>query len=202
MKKTMKTIRLVMMVVMLAVVMVLVVCHTKEEKIQKYVKAMCRGAKKPTLVSLKYIMSNHHGGSRSASAILYKKPCFFAQVARWHLMLSSSTSGVPLDEKAIRKLALKYYHTYKYHFNIQSDDMFEGVHVTVVHMLEHLYKTRINVYEIHSLKKRPRQERVNAKRETFANKYQPIVQPLYLLSSGRNVYKRKTLNLLLHDNHY
>ena len=81
--------------------------------------------------------------------------------------------------------------------------MFEGVHVTVVHLLGHIYKTRINVYEIHSLKKRPQQDRVRAKRETFANKYQPVIQPLHLSSSNDgHVYKRDTLNLLLHDNHY
>ena len=107
------------------------------------------------------------------------------------------------NEKAIREKALQYYHTYKYHFNIQSDDMFEGVHVTVVHLLEHIYKTRINVYEIYSLKKQHRHDRVNPKRESFTNKYQPVIQPVYLSSSnGGHVYKRETLNLLLHDNHY
>ena len=81
--------------------------------------------------------------------------------------------------------------------------MFEGVHVTVVHLLEHIYKTQINVYKIYSLKKRPMHDRVNPKRETFANRYQPVTQPVYLsTSNGRHVYKRETLNLLLHDNHY
>ena len=103
-----------------------------------------------------------------------KRNCFFAQVAHWHLMLSE----VALDEKAIRVKVWQYYHTYKYHFNIQSDDMFEGVHVTVVYMVGHLYKTQINVYKIHSLKK----DRVNPKRETFANKYEPVIQPVYLSS--------------------
>ena len=173
--------------------------RTKEERIRSYVQSLCRGTRNATLISLQRTMSQGHAGSRSNSAVLYKKLCFFAQVAYWHLKQDNNKP----DEKAIREKALQFYNTYKYHFNIQSDDMFEGVHVTVVHLLEHIYKTRINVYEIHSLKKRPKHDRVNPKRETFANKYQPVIQPLYLSSSnGGHVYKRDTLNLLLHDNHY
>ena len=125
---------------------------------------------------------------------------FFAQVARWRLV-SESAAGEEVDAKTIWKAALDYYSTYKYHFNIQSDDMFEGVHVSIVNFMEYIFKMRINVYEIHSLKKRPRQDRINPSRESFADKYQPVLQPLYL-SSGGHVYKLKTLNLLLHDNHY
>ena len=161
--------------------------HTKEERIRPYVKALSRGTRNATLISLNDTMSHHHAGSRSSSALLYKKLCLFAQVARWHLKENSSNKP---DENTIREKALQFYNTYKYHFNIQSDDMFEGVHVTVVHLLEHIYKTRMNVYEIDSLKKRPRHDRVNPKRETFANKYQPVIQPLYLSSSnGGHVYK-------------
>ena len=97
-------------------------------------------------------------------------------------------------------MAVDYYSTFKYHFNIQSDDMFEGVHVSIVNFMEYIFKMRINVYEIHSLKKRPNQDRINPSRESYADKYQPVLQPLYL-SSGGHVYKLKTLNLLLHDNH-
>ena len=174
--------------------------RTKEERLRSYVKALSRGTRNATLIILKNTMSQHNAASRSSSAALYKKLCFFAQVARWHLKQDNKNNP---DEKAIHEKALRYYHTYKYHFNMQSDDMFEGVHVTVVHLLEHIYKTRINVYESHSLKKRPRHGRVNPKRETVANKYQPVIQPVYLSSSnGGHVYKRETLNLLLHDNHY
>ena len=173
--------------------------RTKEERVRSYVKSLCRGTRNATIISLKDTMSHGHAGSRSNSALLYKKLCFFAQVAYWHLKQDNNKP----DEKALREKALQFYNTYKYHFNIQSDDMFEGVHVTLVNLLEHIYKTRIKVYEIHSLKKQPRQNRVRAKRETFANKYQLVTQPLYLSSSnGGHVYKRKMLNLLLHDNHY
>ena len=54
--------------------------------------------------------------------------------------------------------------------------------------MEYIFKMRINVYEIHSLKKRPNQDRSNPSRESFADKYQPVLQPLYL-SSGGHVYK-------------
>ena len=73
-------------------------------------------------------MVQKHGG-RAGAVALYKKLCFFAQVARWRLV-SESAAGDELDAKRIRKTALDYYSTYKYHFNIQSDDMFEGVHVS------------------------------------------------------------------------
>ena len=173
--------------------------RTNEEKLQSYITALCRGTRNATVISLKRTMSQHNAGSRSSSAVLYKKLCFFAQVARWHLKQDNNNKKP--DEKALREKALQYYDTYKYHFNIQSDDMFEGVHVTVVDLLEHIYKTQINVYEIYSLKKRPRHDRVNPKRETFANKYRPVIQPVYLSSSnGGHVYKQETL--LLHNNHY
>ena len=139
-------------------------------------------------------------GGRAGAIAVYKKLCFFAQVARWRLLFESA-GGEEVDATKIRKTALEYYSTYKYHFNIQSDDMFEGVHVSIVNFMEYIFKMRINVYEIHSLKKRPRQDRINPSRESFADKYQPVLQPLYL-SSGGHVYKLKTLNLLLHDNHY
>jgi len=44
-------------------------------------------------------------------------------------------------------------------------------------------------------------KRINASRESFADKYQPLIQLWYMLSGG-HVYKNRTLNLLLHDNHY
>ena len=144
-------------------------------------------------------MTQGHTG-RVGGIALYKKLCFFAQVARWRL-LSHAATAAEVDDKMIREKALEFYSTYKYHFNIQSDEMFEGVHVSIINYLEYIYKMRINVYEIHSLKKRPREDRINASRESFADKYQPVIQPLYL-SSGGHVYKTKTLNLLLYDNHY
>ena len=79
--------------------------------------------------------------------------------------MSESAAGEEVDAKTIRKMALDYYSTYKYHFNIQSDDMFEGVHVSIVNFMEYIFKMRINVYEIHSLKKRPNQDRINPSRE-------------------------------------
>ena len=169
--------------------------RTKDERISKYVQV--RSNRKGALVSLKNVMVQKNGGRAGASA-LYKRLCFFAQIARWRLL--SEESG-EVDATRIREMALEYYSTYKYHFNIQSDDMFEGVHVSIVNFMEYIFKMRINVYEIHSLKKRPRQDRINSSRESFADKYQPVLQPLYL-SSGGHVYKLKTLNLLLHDNHY
>ena len=123
----------------------------------------------------------------------YTRNCvFFAQVARWRLVSESSSAGGEVDATKIRKTALEYYSTYKYHFNIQSDDMFEGVHMSIVNFMEYIFKIRINVYEIHSLKRHPKQDRINPSRESFADKYQPVLQPLYL-SSGGHVYKHKTL---------
>ena len=56
-------------------------------------------------------MSQHNAGSRSSSAALYKKLCFFAQVACWHLKQDNNNKKP--DEKALREKALQYYHTYK-----------------------------------------------------------------------------------------
>ena len=75
---------------------------------------------------------------------------FFAQVARWKLVLCG---GAEIDAKVIQDKAMEYYSTDKYHFNIQSDKMFQGIHVSIMHSCEYIYKLRINVYEIHSLKK-------------------------------------------------
>ena len=170
--------------------------RTKDERIKKYVQV--RSGRNGALVSLKRTMTQRHG--RAGAVALYKKLCFFAQVARWRLV-SESARGEEVDATTIRQTALDYYSTYKYHFNIQSDDMFEGVHVSIVNFMEYMFKMRINVYEIHSLKKRTHQDRIIHSRESFADKYQPVLQPLYL-SSGGHVYKLKTLNLLLHDGHY
>ena len=171
--------------------------RTKDEGIKKYVQLQCHG-RNGALVSLKHTMLQKNWG-RAGAIALYKKLCFFAQVARWRLV--SESAGGDVDAKTIWKMALEYYSTYKYHFNIQSDDMFEGVHVSIVNFMEYIFKMRINVYEIHSPKRRPHQDRINPSRESFADKYEPVLQPLYL-SSGGHVYKLKTLNLLLHDNHY
>ena len=174
--------------------------RTKDERLNRYVKVQSCRRKNCALISLKNIMVQKHGG-RVGAVALYKKLCFFAQVARWRLV-SESASGEAIDEKTLQKTALEYYSTYKYHFNIQSDDMFEGVHVSIVNFMEYIFKMRINVYEIYSLKTRPKQDRLNPSRESFADKYQPVLQPLYLSSGSGHVYKLKTLNLLLHDNHY
>ena len=120
---------------------------TKDERINKYVKSQSCGRKNCPLVSLKNAMVQKHGGRVGAIA-LYKKLCFFAQVAHWRFV-SESVAGDEIDAKRIRKTALDYYSTYKYHFNIQSDDMFEGVHVSIVNFMEYIVKMRINVYEIH-----------------------------------------------------
>ena len=174
--------------------------RTKDERLNKYVNSQSCRRKNCPLISLKNVMVQKHGG-RAGAIALYKKLCFFAQVARWRLVSESAAGGEEVDATKIRKTALEYYSTYKYHFNIQSDDMFEGVHMSIVNFMEYIFKMRINVYEIHSLKRRPNQDRINPSRESFADKYQPVLQPLYL-SSGGHVYKIKTLNLLLHDNHY
>ena len=55
--------------------------RTKDERIKKYVQVQCYG-RNGALVSLKNTMTQEHGG-RAGAIALYKKLCFFAQVARW-----------------------------------------------------------------------------------------------------------------------
>ena len=72
--------------------------RTNDERLRSYVKALCRGTRNATLISLKSMMSQHNAGSRSSSAVLYKKLCFFAQVERWHLKQDNKNKP---DEKAL-----------------------------------------------------------------------------------------------------
>ena len=69
----------------------------KEERIRSYVQSLCCGTRNATLISLQRTMLQGHAGSRSNSAVLYKKLCFFAQVAYWHLKQDNNKP----DEKAI-----------------------------------------------------------------------------------------------------
>ena len=83
--------------------------------------------------------------------------------------------------------------------------MFEGVHVSILHFLEYIVKLRINVYEIHSLKKAPPSATLTQRqrqRQSFADRYVPVIQPLFISTSSPHVYSTKTLHLLLYDNHY
>ena len=47
--------------------------RTKEERIRPYAKSLCHGTRNATLISLQKTMSHGHAGSRSNSALLYKK---------------------------------------------------------------------------------------------------------------------------------
>ena len=121
--------------------------------------------------------------------------CFFAQVARWRLLCDS---GVASDDDICDKTD-EYYELYKRTYNIPSDKLFEGVHVSILHFLEYIFKLRINVYEIHCLKQAPKQQQTNV---SIVDKYYPVIQPLFISTSSPHVYTAKTLHLLLHDNHY
>ena len=46
------------------------------------------------------------------------------------------------------------YEVYKDTYNIESDEFFSGVHLSIIQFLEHVFQMRVNVYEIISLKKR------------------------------------------------
>ena len=168
--------------------------------IRQYVQSQCRSRKSPVLVSLKKLLtSRHHSRScGSSSQEYYKKLCFFAQVARWRLLWSDGGQASVSDED-IRDRMEQYYELYKTTYNITSDEMFEGVHVSILHFLEYIFKLRINVYEIHSLKKAPPQQR---QKQSFCDRYVPVIQPLFISTSSPHVYTTKTLNLLLYDNHY
>ena len=83
--------------------------------------------------------------------------------------------------------------------------MFDGVHVSILHFMEYIFKLRINVYEIHSLKKAPPSTactQCQQQRQSFADRYVPVIQPVFISTSSPHVYTTKTLNLLLYDNHY
>ena len=163
-----------------------------ETLIRKYVQSQCRSRKSPVLISLKKVLVQHQP-SHLGSQTKYKKLCFFAQVARWRLLCDS---GVASDDD-IRHKTDEYYELYKRTYNVPSDEMFEGVHVSILHFLEHIFKLRINVYEIHSLKQAPTQQH-----STIVDRYYPVLQPLFISTSSPHVYTAKTLHLLLYDNHY
>ena len=124
-----------------------------EHLIRQYVQAQCRSRKVPVLISLEKVLAQHHT-YRCGSQIKYKKLCFFAQVARWRLLCDTGVAS----EDDIRDRTEEYYELYKRTYNIASDEMFEGVHVSILHFLEYIFKLRINVYEIHSLKQAPTQQ--------------------------------------------
>ena len=163
-----------------------------EYLIRKYLQSQCRSRKSPVLVSLKKVLMSHN--YRSGSQSKYRKLCFFAQVARWKLLCDT---GVASDDD-IRDKTDEYYELYKNTYNITSDEMFEGVHVSILHFLEYIFKLRINVYEIHSLK----QQQPPAQNIAFVDTYYPVIQPLFISTSSPHVYTAKTLHLLLYDNHY
>ena len=165
-----------------------------EHLIRKYVQFQCRSRKSPVLVSLKNVLAQHQL-SRCGAQTKYKKLCFFAQVARWRLLCDT---GVASDDD-IRDKTDEYYELYKRTYNIPSDELFEGVHVSILHFLDYIFKLRINVYEIHSLKQAPTQQQTNI---SIVDKYYPVIQPLFISTSSPHVYTAKTLHLLLHDNHY
>ena len=165
-----------------------------ETLIRKYVQFQCRSRKSPVLISLKSVLMFKNNQSQSGSQTKYKKLCFFAQVARWRLLCDT---GVASDDD-IRDKTDEYYELYKRTYNIPSDELFEGVHVSILHFLEDIFKLKINVYEIHSLKQAPMQQQ----QSTIADKYYPVIQPLFISTSSPHVYTAKTLHLLLFDNHY
>ena len=166
-----------------------------EHLIRKYVQFQCRSRKLPVLVSLKTVLAQHHP-SRCGAQTKYKKLCFFAQVARWRLLCDT---GVASDDD-IHDKTDEYYELYKRTYNIASDELFEGVHISILHFLEYIFKLRINVYEIHSLKQATTQQQ--QQNNAFVDKYYPVIQPLFISTSSPHVYTAKTLHLLLHDNHY
>ena len=165
-----------------------------EHLIRKYVQAQCRSRKAPVLISLKHVLAQHHT-YQCGSQTKYKKLCFFAQVARWRLLCDT---GAASDDD-IRDRTEEYYELYKHTYNIASDEMFEGVHVSILHFLEYIFKLRTNVYEIHSLKQVPTQQQHNV---SLVDKYYPVIQPLFISTSSPHIYTAKTLHLLLYDNHY
>ena len=144
------------------------------------------------------------------AGLLQKIWFFFAQVAQWRLLWEgcdgSSRQCTDVSDDAIRERMEQYYELYKPTYNITSDEMFEGVHVCILHVLEYIFKLRINVYEIQLLKKAPpstafMQQR-QRQRQSFSDRYVPVIQPVFISTSSPHVYTTKTLNLLLYDNHY
>ena len=130
----------------------------QQKLIRQYVQSQCRSRKSPVLISLKNLLMsrNHSRPCGSSSQAYYRKLCFFAQVARWRLLLSAGGDcASPVSDVDIRETTEQYYELYKTTYNITSDEMFEGVHISILHFLEYIFKLRINFYEIHSLKKAP-----------------------------------------------
>ena len=181
----------------------------QQKLIRQYVQSQCRSRKSPVLISLKnLLMSRHHSRPfGSSSQAYYRKLCFFAQVARWRLLWSDDDAvASSVSDDDIRETTEQYYELYKTTYNITSDEMFEGVHVSILHFLEYSFKLRINVYEIHSLKRAPPPSTTLTQRQrqwqSFGDRYVPVIQPLFISTSSSHVYSTKTLHLLLYDNHY
>ena len=112
---------------------------------------------------------------------------FFAQKALSHLRVTEpNASG-----SRLRELAKEYYEIYRQQYDVVTDDMFRGVHITTIPYMEYLFQTHINVFEIRRL------ETDNSGKE------HPHIQLLYI-SSGSHVYNNSYLmvDLLFFDNHY
>ena len=97
-----------------------------------------------------------------------------------------------------------YYEKYKKEYNVTNDDFFNGVLLKLIPLLENTLKTRINVYEIHSLEYNKSQQKVDQNGKITITKCTPILNLLHSCDRSIDVYKPqcKTLHLLLYKDHY
>ena len=136
----------------------------------------------------------------------FEKLCFFTQLAYWHMKCEKELDttkykqGESCIKVKVKEKARKYFQVFMRHYNIEDDDEFNGINIKLMAHMEYLFKTRINVFTMKDLEKDMNNK---SNYNHVLNKYIPIVQCVH---SCRDSYSYsnnyKTLDLLLHNNHY
>ena len=137
--------------------------------------------------NLSKLGSHHHSGDSK---------CFFHCLSVRELLYESDftiSQFFAMDRtQAIKQKAKELFDTYVNTFNLQSVDkaLFNGVHLSIIPQLEHLYGYRINVYTIESI--------YNPELKTNTIKFDIAAS-----SKSRFVYNtKKRMELIFYDNHY